>query len=98
VLFLDLYENKMSESYRCSKCGRAFETKEELEKHERNVHGVDYLAQGIIRVIVDGPPGLGKKILLEKIAAFLAKEKLMVSEPKEDEKLGSWVIEIRNPE
>lgn len=88
----------MSESYRCSTCGKEFKTKKDLEKHERDVHGMDYLAQGIIRVIVDGPPGLGKKILLEKISAFLAEEKLMVSEPKEDEKLGSWVIEIRNPE
>ena len=88
----------MSESYRCNFCGHKFRKKEDLEKHERDVHGVDYLAQGIIRVIVDGPPGLGKKILLEKIAAFLIDEKLMVSEPKEDEKIGSWVIEIRNPE
>ena len=88
----------MSKTYRCNQCGSEFNSKEALEKHERKVHNVDYLAQGIIRVIVEGPPGLGKKLLLERIAMFLGEEGFRTSEPREDEKLGSWVIEIRKTE
>jgi SpoVK/Ycf46/Vps4 family AAA+-type ATPase len=88
-------EHKLSKSYKCEKCGLNFKSMEDLEKHNRDVHGVDYLAQGIIRVMVEGPPGLGKKLLLEKITGFLSEEGFVVSKPKKHEKVGSWLIEIR---
>jgi hypothetical protein len=87
----------MSESYDCKACGLDFSSKEDLEKHDREVHGIDFLTQGIIRIIVEGPPGLGKKLLLEKISVFLSEE-FSVSKPKKHEKVGSWLIEIRKPE
>jgi hypothetical protein len=73
----------------------SFLSKEELEKHDREIHGIAYLAQGIIRVIVEGPPGLGKRLLLEKIADFLSEEGFKVSEPTKHKKENSWLIEIR---
>jgi hypothetical protein len=85
----------LSKSYKCDRCGSNFLSREDLEKHERDAHGVDYLAQGIIRVMVEGPAGLGKKLLLEKISGFLLEEGFTVSDPKKHEELSSWLIEIR---
>jgi nucleoside-triphosphatase THEP1 len=48
--------------------------------------------------MVEGPPGLGKKFLIEKIAGFLSEEGFAVSEPKKHEKVSSWLIEIRKLE
>ena len=48
----------------------------------------------IIRLLVEGTPGLGKKLLLEKISAFLIEEGFSVTEPTKHEELGSWFIEV----
>jgi nucleoside-triphosphatase THEP1 len=48
----------------------------------------------IINLLVEGTPGLGKRLLLEKIAGYLRDEGFSVTEPMKHEKLGSWFIEV----
>ena len=55
--------------------------------------GIEIMDKEIIRLSVEGTPGLGKR-LLEKISAFLNEEGFSVTEPTKHKELGSWFIEI----
>ena len=48
----------------------------------------------IINLLVEGTPGIGKRLLLEKIAGYLRDEGFSVTEPMKHEKMGSWFIEV----
>jgi nucleoside-triphosphatase THEP1 len=48
----------------------------------------------IINLLVEGTPGLGKRLLLDKIAGYLKDEGYSVTEPMKHEKLDSWFIEV----
>jgi len=52
--------------------------------------------QGIIRLLVDGPPRLGKRLLLEKISVFLLEDGFVVSEPKKHENVDSCLSKLGN--
>ncbi len=57
-------------------------------------NGADGMDREIINLLVEGTPGLGKRLLLEKIAGYLTDEGFSVTEPMKHEKLGSWFIEV----
>jgi len=57
-------------------------------------HGAKDLDKEIINLLVEGTPGLGKRLLLDKIAGYLKDEGYSVTEPMKHEKLGSWFIEV----
>ncbi len=55
---------------------------------------LEIMDKEIIRLLVEGTPGLGKRLLLEKIADFLKEGGFSVTEPTKHEELGSWSIEV----
>ncbi len=57
-------------------------------------NGTDNMDKEIINLLVEGTPGLGKRLLLEKIAGYLKGEGFSVTEPMKHEKMGSWFIEV----
>ena len=62
--------------------------------------GLEIMDKDIIRLQVEGNPGIGKKQLLEKISAFLNDEGFSVTEPTRD-RCGlcarmRWSIDILN--
>ena len=56
--------------------------------------GIEKMGKEIINLFVEGTPGLGKRLLLDKIAGYLKDEGYSVTEPMKHEKMGSWFIEV----
>ena len=52
-------------------------------------NGIKELDKEIINLLVEGTPGLGKRLLLDKIAGYLKDEGFSVTEPVKHDKLGS---------